>query len=94
MLAWHLFPPPDVIKMDVEGAESAVLRGGQRMLNEARPVVFVALHGEEQREMSAAILKAAGYSMYGLGGQPIDDRPSVDEIYAVSNDGDPIGQNL
>lgn len=35
---------PDVIKIDVEGAEMNVLRGMQRLLAEVRPVIFMELH--------------------------------------------------
>ncbi len=75
-------PPSDLIKIDVEGAESA-FRGAQTTLREKRPVVFVALHSDEQRTKCAALLKAAGYAVYDLRGQPVDGVPSIDEIYAV-----------
>ena len=35
---------PDVIKIDVEGAEGEVLRGAATILTESRPVVFLSLH--------------------------------------------------
>lgn len=35
---------PDVIKIDVEGAEGEVLRGSQNLLENARPIVFLSLH--------------------------------------------------
>jgi FkbM family methyltransferase len=35
---------PDVIKIDVEGAEMSVLRGMQRILEQAKPVLFLELH--------------------------------------------------
>ena len=76
-------PVPDLIKMDVEGAEAAVLRGAQRTLLEARPVLFVALHGDEQRKACAIILRDAGYSIHDLDGQRLSGAPSVDEIYAL-----------
>jgi FkbM family methyltransferase len=76
-------PVPDLIKMDVEGAEAAVLRGAQRTLREARPVLFVALHGDEQRKACAIIFRDAGYSIYDLDGQRLSGAPSVDEIYAL-----------
>jgi hypothetical protein len=73
---------PDLIKMDVEGAETAVLRGAQRTLREARPVLF-ALHGDEQRKACAPILRDAGYSIHDLDGLRLSGAPSVDEIYAL-----------
>ena len=76
-------PPPDLIKMDVEGADAAVLRGAHRTLRAARPVLFVALHGNEQRKACAIILRDAGYSVHGLDGQRIRGASSVDEIYAL-----------
>jgi FkbM family methyltransferase len=76
-------PVPDLIKMDVEGAEAAVLRGAQRTLREARPVLFVALHGDEQRKACAIILRDAGYSLHDLDGQRLSGALSVDEVYAL-----------
>jgi FkbM family methyltransferase len=76
-------PVPDLIKMDVEGAESAVLRGARRMLREARPVVFVALHSDEQRGSCRALLLQAGYSLYRLDGAPLEDDRPTDELYAL-----------
>jgi FkbM family methyltransferase len=37
-------PPPDFIKMDVEGAEADVLHGAQMLLRQARPVLVIELH--------------------------------------------------
>jgi len=78
----HL-PPPQTIKMDVEGAESAVLEGAKRTLRELRPVVFVALHGAEQRRRCVELLETAGYRLYELGGKRLHDAPETDEIYAL-----------
>src|SRR5438270_705756 len=43
-------PPPNIVKIDVEGAEAAVLRGGARAFAHYRPTIYLALHGERQRE--------------------------------------------
>lgn len=41
--------PPDVLTIDVEGAEAHVLRGAARTLAEHRPHVFVSVHDEFAR---------------------------------------------
>lgn len=64
-------PPPDVIKIDIEGAEILALRGGSRLLlGPHRPrVLFVELHprflpafGGSESEITR-IIKDAGYSI-------------------------------
>lgn len=37
---------PSLVKIDVEGGELDVLRGGERMLAEQRPEIFLSTHGE------------------------------------------------
>lgn len=78
--------PPDLIKMDVEGAESAVLRGAHTTLRAARPVVFVALHSAEEREHCAMFLREAGYDIYDLSGVALNNSIAVDEIYALPSE--------
>jgi FkbM family methyltransferase len=52
--------PPDVIKIDVEGAEAHVLRGMRATLVDARPIVICEIHGETDAEC-VELLEAAGY---------------------------------
>ena len=59
-------PPPDVVKVDVEGAEGDVLRGGRRLLAEHRPIVVCEMH--DTNEEVADLLEAAGYSLEPLDG--------------------------
>jgi FkbM family methyltransferase len=58
--------PPTVIKLDVEGAEARALRGAQRVLREARPIVICELHGAVTRAEVEALL--AEYRTQTLGG--------------------------
>jgi FkbM family methyltransferase len=49
---------PDVIKIDVEGAESAVLRGSERVFATKRPVLICEVHHEHaSREVSRWLLE-------------------------------------
>jgi len=38
------FPAPDVLKVDVEGAEAAVLRGGREVIQARRPILLIEIH--------------------------------------------------
>lgn len=74
---------PDLIKIDVEGAEARVLCGAERILRRHRPVIFVALHGPEQKVVCGGLLRDFGYEIYGLGGEKISGSVKTDEIYAL-----------
>ncbi len=56
-------PPPHVIKMDIEGGEVLALIGMSRLLAEARPLVFLELHGHEAARVAWETLTAADYSI-------------------------------
>jgi FkbM family methyltransferase len=56
-------PPPDLVKIDVEGSDDAVLRGGARTFGAYRPWIHLALHGERQRRECAGLLTAWGYRL-------------------------------
>lgn len=53
--------PPAVIKIDVEGAEAKVLRGGLRTLKRFKPIVLVEVHHVRAMHDVDAILSEAGY---------------------------------
>lgn len=55
------YGPPRVIKCDVEGAESRVLRGAARVLRDARPAWILSLHNADEERKCAAVLAANGY---------------------------------
>ncbi len=57
---FHL-PPPDLIKIDVEGAEAAVLRGARRHLEKYRPPLALELHHEACARLSLEWLDELGY---------------------------------
>jgi len=55
-------PPPDLLKIDVEGSELRVLKGAQSILKTARPIIFLETHGTQMHEACAALLEASGYT--------------------------------
>lgn len=86
-------PLPDLIKMDVEGAESRVLEGAKGLLRARTTVLFIALHGEQQKERCREILEAAGYEVYLLTGTKLSGAAlAEDEIYALPRQGDANGR--
>jgi len=72
---------PDVIKIDVEGAEADVLRGACGAM-QRRPVVFLATHGENARRTCLELLAASGYAVRALDGGPPERK---DELLAVAS---------
>lgn len=74
-------PPADLIKIDVEGAELAVLQGAERMLATRHPILFVALDGRQTRRECLNFLSKLGYDSFTLDGSPVSGEP--DEIYAL-----------
>ena len=52
---------PNVMKIDVEGAELAVLKGAKVTLREAKPAIFLSTHSEALKTDCLAYLKECGY---------------------------------
>jgi DNA-binding NarL/FixJ family response regulator len=59
-------PLPQVMKIDVEGAEVSVLEGAKTLFSKTKPVIFLSLHGEELKRTCIAILEAYGYTFHQL----------------------------
>lgn len=53
--------PPAVIKIDVEGAESEVLKGADRVTREVKPVVICEIHNNNAAEYASDWLAGRGY---------------------------------
>ncbi|MEW6594378.1 MAG: FkbM family methyltransferase [Thermodesulfobacteriota bacterium] len=77
-------PVPDIVKVDVEGAETAVLRGACNLLEMHRTVWLIALHSDRQRLNCGRILGEYGYRIYQLNGRELSAQEiDTDEIYAI-----------
>ena len=72
---------PDVIKIDVEGAEADVLRGARAAMQN-RPMLFLATHGEIAHRACLDLLATSGYEVRALDGGPPE---GTDEVAAVAS---------
>ena len=57
-------PPPDFVKVDVEGFEDEVLRGARRTIEAHRPALMVEVHGLTPRDKEAAALLDRALAMW------------------------------
>jgi FkbM family methyltransferase len=65
-------PRPDVMQMDIEGAEAEALRGASAIITAARPLLVIELH--QTNAAVTAILDRLGYTYAVLGSpQPVHD---------------------
>lgn len=57
------FRPPDVLKIDVEGAELEVLNGGHRIVTDVRPVIYCEVQRNTWLQI-LQLLEARGYRVW------------------------------
>ena len=62
---YHL-RPPNVIKIDTEGAERIVLQGAKATLQQHKPRLAIALHGPDHARETLEFLWELGYVAYGI----------------------------
>ena len=75
---------PNLIKLDVEGAEGRVLRGAKETLSRGRPIVFLALHGRDQARECLQILRGHDYGIYYLDRRAVEGNDlQSDEVIAI-----------
>ncbi len=53
---------PDLVKIDIEGAEAEALAGARQLLNSRRPHMLIETHSAELEQECLMILAEAGYS--------------------------------
>lgn len=53
--------PPNLMKIDVEGAEVAVLHGSRKVLETYHPAIFLEIHGTEIHALCRSLLLGLGY---------------------------------
>jgi FkbM family methyltransferase len=61
-------PPPNVLKIDCEGAEVEVLKGGEKTISSAKPTIFLSTHGDALKQACFDLLERWGYASTRLHG--------------------------
>ncbi len=62
-------PPPDFVKMDIEGAELLALRGAIRLLSQDRPPkMLIEFHGDLLKRDGCSMLEGLGYRLCSVPG--------------------------
>jgi FkbM family methyltransferase len=83
-LDWILerFPAPNVLKIDVEGAEHRVLRGASKLLSKFHPRIFCEVYSEHAAEVSE-ILHSFGYTLFDASADPSRREPLAKAAYST-----------
>lgn len=71
LLAAGKLQPPNVMKVDVEGAEYEALRGAQELLSAHHPILFLDTHNRKAHHFTIGFLNEFGYSFEILDGKPM-----------------------
>ncbi len=73
-------PPPDFIKIDIEGAEYMALLGATVLLERYNPIILLSTHGSEVHNNSTQLLKFYGYKLNSINVKTVEE---TDLIFAV-----------
>jgi FkbM family methyltransferase len=71
-------PLPDLIEMDIEGAEYAALCGAEQLLRRSSPAIFLSTHGQDVHKACCDLLSTLGYKLQAIGPRSIAE---TDELY-------------
>jgi FkbM family methyltransferase len=81
---------PDIVKIDVEGAELRVLQGATQLLNsQNKPIIILAVHpfwlaNQDDDRKITQLLQCAGYSIFDRNGDKVE-KVGFDEYLCLPN---------
>jgi len=67
-----LIEPPNIIKIDVEGAELDVLHGTRAAIRKYNPIIFIAIDNHDNKDYIYDFLKDMGYVIDCLDNNPYE----------------------
>jgi FkbM family methyltransferase len=59
-------PPPDLIKIDIEGGAVTALPGMSEVLKKHQPIILMELHGPEEAQITWDLLRQCNYKICGM----------------------------
>jgi FkbM family methyltransferase len=59
-------PPPDLIKIDIEGGAVRALPGMSEVLKKHQPIILMELHGPEEAQITWDLLRQCNYKIYRM----------------------------
>jgi len=74
------YPRPDLIKMDIEGEETAALRGSENILAERHAVWFIAVHEGPAYTECPALLASRKYTLHWVTHGEVCARPDAQPV--------------
>ena len=77
LLATGKIRAPQVMKIDVEGAELQALRGAARLIEAHRPVILLATHGPQVHRGCLNFLRDRGYALESLTADPVESSAEI-----------------
>ena len=72
--ACRRYGEPQMLKLDIEGAETRALAGARQLLSEVKPTWLVELHGPGCERAVPRMLQEAGYRLSDLSGTALDGK--------------------
>jgi FkbM family methyltransferase len=64
--------PPQLLKIDIEGAEQYALRGMEKTLENYHPVILIEIHGKDAANHCLPLLEKVGYRFQNMEGKSFE----------------------
>lgn len=81
LIEQNQLPFPQVMKIDIEGAEVLALIGAQNTINNNHPIIFLATHGEIVHRSACDLLISWGYSLIPIDTTNLDQAREILAIH-------------